>query len=125
MNPTFRLTNAETKLAELLWNRAPLGSMELVRLAQEAFGWKKSTTFTNLKSLIDKGLARNEDAQVRTLCSRDEWLARQSRRYVDEAYGGSLPLFVASFTSGRRLSPEQAAELRRLIDAHEEGGCRG
>jgi predicted transcriptional regulator len=116
MEPVFRLTNAEARLAELLWDKAPVASMEMVRLAEQAFGWKKSTTFTNLKFLIGKGLARNENSCVTMLYTRDEIIAEQSCRYVDDTFGGSLPMFIAAYTSSRKLSPEQAAELKRLID---------
>jgi len=125
MTPVFKLTNAEGKLAELLWNNAPIASMEMIKLAQREFGWKKSTTFTNLKFLIEKGLAKNETACVTMLYSRDEFIAEQSCKYVDDTFSGSLPMFVASFTSSRKLPPEQIADLKRLIDEHEEGGGNG
>jgi len=120
MKPVFKLTNAETRLAELLWNSAPIASMEMIKLAQSEFGWKKSTTFTNLKFLIDKGLAKNENSCVNMLYTKDEFIAEQSRRYVDDTFSGSLPMFIASFTKGRKLTAEQIEELKRLIDEHEE-----
>jgi predicted transcriptional regulator len=125
MEPVFRLTNAEARLAGLLWANGPIASMEMVRLAEREFGWKKSTTFTNLKFLIEKGLAKNEKSSVTMLYTRDEITAEQSCRYVDDAFGGSLPMFVASYTSSRKLPPEQIAELKRLIDACEAGGDHG
>jgi len=121
MEPVFRLTNAEARLAELLWSNAPIASMEMIKLAEREFGWKKSTTFTNLKFLIDKGLAKNEKSRVSMLYTRDEIIAEQSCRYVDDAFNGSLPMFIASYTSNRKLSPEHVAELKRLIDDQEEG----
>ena len=120
MKPVFRLTKAEAKLAELLWKNAPIASMEMIRLAQDEFGWKKSTTFTNLKFLIEKGLARNENSCVTMLYTKDEFFAGQSCDYVDDTFSGSLPMFVASFTSKRKLSPEQISELKNLIDSYEE-----
>ena len=121
MKPIFRLTNAESKLAELLWDNGPIASMEMVKLALQEFGWKKSTTFSNLKFLIDKGLARNENSCVTMLYSKDEFIAEQSCRYVDDNFGGSLSMLVASFTSSRKLTPEQLADLKRLIDRHDDG----
>ena len=120
MKPVFKLTNAEARLAELLWNNAPIASMEMIKLAQSEFGWKKSTTFTNLKFLIEKGLARNESSTVTMLYSKDEFIAEQSYRYVEDTFNGSLPMFVASFTKGRKLTQEHIEELKRLIDEHEE-----
>jgi len=125
MEPVFKLTAAEGKLAKLLWNNAPIASMEMIKLAQREFEWKKSTTFTNLKFLIEKGLAKNENSRVTMLYSRDEFIAEQSCKYVDDTFDGSLPMFVSSFTSSRKLSPEQIADLRRLIDEYEEGCDNG
>ena len=76
----------------------------------------------HLKFLIEKGLAKNENAHVSMLYTRDEFIAEQSCRYVDDTFGGSLPLFIASFARSRKLTPDQIAELKRLIETHEEGG---
>ena len=122
MEPVFKLTNAEARLAELLWKNAPMASMEMIKMAQREFDWKKSTTFSILKFLIEKGLAKNENAHVSMLYTRDEFIAEQSCRYVDDTFGGSLPMFIASFTRGRKLTPDQIADLKRLIETHEEGG---
>lgn len=125
MEPVFRLTNAEAKLAELLWENAPMASMEMIKVAQREFDWKKSTTFSVLKVLIEKGIAKNENSCVTMLYTRDEFIAEQSCRYVDDTFGGSLPMFIASFTSSRKLTPEQIAELKRLIDEHGGSGGNG
>jgi len=125
MKPEFNLTNAETKLAKLIWSSEPIASMELVRQAQGEFGWSKSTTFTHLKTLIKKQVAQNDKSCVTMLFTKNEIIAEQSCRYVDDTFGGSLPMFVASFTRNRKLSPEQVSELKRLIDEHEEGTLDG
>jgi len=119
------LTAAEEKLAALIWREAPLTSPELVALAEWEMDWKKSTTYTVLKKLCDKGVFKNENANVSVVLSRDEQIARQSRRYVEDTFGGSLPKFITSFIGGRKLTPEQAAELRRLIDEYEGSGVNG
>ena len=123
MAPVFRLTNAEARLAELLWANEPIASMEMIKLAEREFGWKKSTTFTNLKFLIGKGLAKNEQSQVTMLYTRDEIAAEQSRQYVDDAFGGSLPMFIASYARSKKLSAGQVADLKRMIEEYdgEEG----
>jgi len=115
------LTEAEGKLADLIWREAPMTSPELVVLAEEELGWKKSTTYTVLKKLCDKGVFKNEGANVSIVLTREEQMARQSHRYVEDAFGGSLPRFIASFISGGNLSTEEVTELRRLIDAHDGG----
>ena len=125
MKPIFKLTNAEAKLADLLWSNAPIASMEMIKQAQTEFGWKKSTTFTNLKFLIDKGLAQNDHSTVTMLYTKDEFVAEQSCDYVDDAFSGSLPMFIASFTSKRKLSSDQISELKRMINEVEEVGADG
>ena len=96
MKPMFRLTNAEVRLAELLWIKTPIESVEMVKLAEQAFGWKKSVTFTVLKALIDKGLARKEKSRVTMLRTRDEIIAEQSNQAANSARGGCLPMFIVS-----------------------------
>ena len=116
MESIHKMTNAESKLAELIWENEPIMSMALVRLAQGAVGWSKSTTFTHLKALVEKGYARNDSSRITMEISRDEYAAKQSCNFVDDAFGGSLPMFVASFTKNRKLTSEQVAELKRLIE---------
>lgn len=122
MEAVYKLTNAEAKLAELLWNIAPIASMELIKIAEQEFGWKKSTTFSVLKILIEKGIAQNEKSTVTMLCTREQFISGQSRSYVEDTFGGSLPKFITSFIGGKKLTSKQAEELRRLIDEHEGGG---
>lgn len=119
MEITLRLTNAETKLAELLWDIAPVASMDMIKIAEQEFGWKKSTTFSVLKVLIKKGVAKNEKSTVTMRCAREQYISMQSRRYVEDMFGGSLPNFITSFFGGKKLTPEKAEELRRLINEHE------
>jgi predicted transcriptional regulator len=131
MAKTITLTAAEEKLAALIWREAPLTtqgalpSPELVEIAAREMDWKKSTTYTVLKKLCDKGVFKNENANITILLTRDELAARQSRRFVEDTFGGSLPKFITSFIGGGRLTPEQTAALKRLIDEHEGGGENG
>ena len=114
------LTVAEEKLAELIWREAPLLSPELVAHAEKELDWKKSTTYTVLKKLCDKGVFRNENAQVSVVLTREELMAHQSRWYVEDLFGGSLPKFITAFIGGGKLTTEQTEELKRLIEEHEK-----
>jgi predicted transcriptional regulator len=125
MSKNITLFVAEEKLADLIWRTAPLTSPELVALAEKELDWKKSTTYTVLRKLCEKGVFKNENANVWVILNRDELMNHQSRSYVEDTFGGSLPKFITSFFGGKKLSPEQAAELRRLIDEHEGGGNNG
>ena len=110
----------EAKFADIIWNGAPLSSSELARRAEAQLGWKKTTSFTVLKRLCGKGLFENAGGTVRVLVSREDFYARQSEAYVEERFGGSLPLFIAAFSRGKKLKKDEVDALRRLIEASEE-----
>ena len=110
----------EARFADIIWEHAPMASSELVRRCQEVLGWKKSTTYTVLKRLCGKGLFLNEGGTVKSLLSRDEYYARQSQRFVEDTFQGSLPAFLAAFTSGKRLSEQEINQLRQMIAEYEE-----
>ncbi|MHB1315518.1 MAG: BlaI/MecI/CopY family transcriptional regulator [Christensenellales bacterium] len=116
----YRLADAESRFADLIWDNEPINSTELVRLSEEVMQWKKSTTYTILRRMCERGIFKNENATVTSLISRDDFYAQQSRRYVNDTFGGSLPKFITSFISGKPLSGEQADELVRLINEHKE-----
>ena len=115
------LTAAEESLAKLVWQNAPMPSSKLVELANHTLHWKKSTTYTILKRLCEKGVFKNENAVVTVLMTHEALVAQQSRRYVEDTFGGSLPRFIASFIgSGKKLTAQQAAEIKQIVDAYEE-----
>ena len=116
-----RLGAAEARFADLIWEREPVSSGELARLAGESLGWKKSTVYTVLRRLCDKGLFENEGGTVRARLSREAYAARRSGQFVSETFGGSLPAFLAAFTAGRKLTEQEIEELQGLIDRAREG----
>lgn len=117
----YQLGAVEARFADLIWERQPISSTELVKLCEEAFSWKKSTTYTVLKRLCDKGIFRSEKGSVTALLSREEFYAKQSEHFVETAFQGSLPAFLAAFTSRKNLSSEELAQIRAMIDSFEEG----
>lgn len=116
----YKLAETEEKFAELIWQNEPIGSGDLVKLSEKEMNWKKSTTYTVLKKLCEKGIFQNENAVVSSQISKDEYYAKQSIRFVEDTFGGSLPKFLTAFISGKKLSNNQAEELKRLIDEHKE-----
>jgi predicted transcriptional regulator len=92
-----------------------------VEIAEKEMNWKRTTTYTVLKKLCDRGIFKNEYALVTALMTRDEFYAGQSVKYVDDTYDGSLPKFITSFVSGRTLTDQQTDEIQRLIDEYREG----
>ena len=117
----LHLGTVEARFAEIIWQNAPLSSAELARRAEEAIGWKKTTSYTVLKRLCDKGLFRNDKGTVTVIMTKEEYAARQSQHFVDESFRGSLPAFLAAFTSRRGLTKEEVAQLRRMVEQYEEG----
>ena len=112
----YRLGEVEMKFAELIWNNEPLSSGELAKLSEKELGWKKSTTYTILKRISERGLFQNEGGIVTSLVSKQEFLSGQSTQFVEETFAGSLPCFVAAFTSQRRLTEAEILELQKIIE---------
>ena len=110
----------EARFADLIWSQEPVTTSELVKLAQQAFQWKRTTTHTVIKRLCEKGLFQNQKGTVTSLISRDQFEAMQSRSFVKDTFGGSLPAFLAAFTRGSTLTPEEAARLHQIIDQAKE-----
>ena len=115
-----RLGVVELRFAEIIWQHAPLSSTELVRLCAAQLDWKKSTTYTVLKKLCNYGLCENDGGTVRVIKTREEYDSAQSARFVDEAFSGSLPAFLAAVTAGKPLTEQEADEIQRMIDAFRE-----
>ena len=113
-----RLGAVESQFADIIWKNAPLSSRDLVKLCQQQLEWKKSTTYTVLKKLCDRGIFQNEDGIVTPLVSRQEFHARQSQRFVEEIFQGSLPAFTSAFASGKKLSPQDVSDIRRMLDEY-------
>ena len=120
--PDTSLGPIETRFAELIWAHEPLSSGELVKLCARELEWKKSTTYTVLKKLCDRGLFQNQDGIVTSIVSRQEFQSRQSRRFVEDTFSGSLPAFIAAFADGGNLTDRDISEIRKMIDAYGGGG---
>lgn len=109
----------EARFADMIWEHEPVTSSTLVKLAAEAFTWKRTTTHTVLKRLCDKGLFVNNNGTVTSLISRSQFYSLQSRKFVEDTFDGSLPAFIAAFTKNNALTAEEAAEIRKMIDSAE------
>lgn len=111
----------EARFADMIWEREPVTSSELVKLTAVEFNWKRTTAHNVLRRLIDKGIFRNDNGSVTSVIKRDEFYSMQSEKYVEERFNGSLPAFIAAFTKNRRLSKSEIEEIRKMInDAAEE-----
>ena len=118
----LRLAEGEYRFACIVWDNEPLPSGKLVELCQQQLGWKKSTTYTVLKKLVDRGVLRNENAVVTAAVPKDAVLREESRAVVERTFEGSLPSFLNHFMGGRTISNAEADELKAIIDRYREGG---
>lgn len=111
-----KLGAMEMRFAELIWANAPINSGELVKLCEKELSWKKSTTYTMLRRLCQRGIFKNEDSIVTAVMTRAEFDARESTDFVEEKFDGSLPRFLAAFTARKKLSDAEIEALQKLID---------
>ena len=116
-----KLGAVESRFADIIWQNEPLTSGELVKFCETELQWKKSTTYTVLKKLCEKGIFRNDGGTVTSMISKQDFYAVQSEKFVDETFDGSLPAFFAAFTKRKKLSMEEITQIRRMIDSYGEG----
>ena len=112
----MRLGAMETRFADLIWENEPISSGELVKLCEQELSWKKSTTYTILRRLCERGIFLNDKGTVTSLISKDEFHAMQSEKFVEDTFEGSLPKFLAAFSTRKKLSDDEIRELQRFID---------
>ncbi|QHI71639.1 BlaI/MecI/CopY family transcriptional regulator [Aminipila terrae] len=120
MSEELKLCESDYRLACIIWENEPLGSGDLVKLCQKNLGWKKSTTYTVLKKLCDRGFFKNEDALVTSLIEKEQVQKYESEQFIDRTFGGSLPGFIAAFMNDKTISKQEAEELKKLIDSYRE-----
>lgn len=117
----LKLCDSEYRFMLLVWEVSSIKSGELVKLSKERLGWKKSTTYTVIKKLSERGFLKNENAVVTALVPKEKCQAVESDYFVERTFGGSLPGFIAAFLGGKTISDKEAEEIKQLIDSHREG----
>ena len=118
----LKLGTVESKFADIIWENEPISSGQLVKLCGQQLDWKKSTTYTMLKRLCERGLFQNEKGMVSALMTKEEFGAAQSEKIIEESFDGSLPSFIAAFTSRKKLSPDDVNEIQKMIDSYRVEG---
>ena len=116
----YKLGVMEGRFADLIWESAPISTAELVKLCQQEFDWRRTTTYTMLKRLCQRGIFQNNNGTVVVLISKEVFSGKQSEQFVEDTFGGSLPAFIAAFVKRRRISDAEADEIQRLIDESRE-----
>ena len=120
--PDYKLGEIEKRFADLIWDNEPINSGELVKIAEKELTWKKSTTYTILRRMCERGIFQNNDSIVTSQISKEEFMARQSEQFVEEEFNGSLPKFLAAFSRRKKLSETEIKEVLNIIleEMHKE-----
>ena len=116
----LKLCESEYRFAAIVWENEPIGSGELATLCEKKLGWKKSTTYTVLKKLCERGILKNEKAVVTASIKQEQVQKFESEQFISRAFGGSLPQFIAAFMNDKKLSHKEADNLKKLIDSYKE-----
>ena len=117
-----KIHEGEYRFCLIMWEHEPVTAVELVKLCQEQLGWKRTTTYTVIKRLAEKGVLRNDNGMVTSLISKDAVQASEIDELMEKKFGGSLPAFVAAFTKRKNISEEELDEVQRMIDRIRKGG---
>ena len=117
-----KIPEGEYRFCLIMWEREPVSTLELVKLCQERLGWKRTTTYTVIKRLGERGVLKLENGMVTSLISKEEAEKAEIETLVEAKFGGSLPAFVAAFTRHQKLSENDLDEVQRMIDRIRKGG---
>lgn len=116
----LKLCDSDYRFMTIVWEHAPVNSGQLVKLCNEILGWKKSTTYTTIKKLCEKGFIQSENAIVSVLIDKERVQTDESEYFVERTFGGSLPQFLTVFLGGKKISAQEAEKIKKLIDQHSE-----
>ena len=116
----IKLGMVEARFADIVWENEPLTTKELVTVCEKELNWKRTTTYTVLKKLCERGIFKTENSIVTSLISKNEFYAIQSEKFVDETFAGSLPAFIAAFSSRKKPTAKELEAIKKMIDSFEE-----
>ena len=117
-----KIHESEYRFCLIMWEREPVTAAELVKLCQEQLDWKRTTTYTVIKRLGERGVLENNNGTISSLVSKDEAQAFEIDELVEKKFEGSLPAFIAAFTKRQNLSEKELDEVQHMIDRIRKGG---
>lgn len=117
----YKFGEMEKRFADMIWENAPIQTRKLISLCAQEFDWKRTTTYTMLKRLIDRGIFKNDKGIVSVLIKKEDFLAGKGQAFLEESFGGSLPNFLTAFTRRKKLSEKEIQEIQEIIDGYKEG----
>ena len=119
---TPKIHESEYRFCLILWEHEPVTAVELVKLCQDQLGWKRTTTYTVIKRLGERGILKNENGQITSVISKEEAQACEIDELVEKKFGGSVPAFIAAFTKRTKISEKELDEVQKMIDQIRKGG---
>lgn len=117
-----KIHESEYRFCLIMWEHEPVTAAELARLCNEQLEWKRTTTYTVIKRLAERGVLKNENGTITSIVSKDEAQACEIGELVEKKFEGSLPAFIAAFTRQQKLTDKELDEVQRMIDRIREGG---
>lgn len=111
-----KIFESEYRFCLILWEHEPIKSTELAKLCKEKLGWSKTTTYTVIKRLSERGVLKNENTIVSSLISKEEVQQSELDELLEKKFEGSLPAFIAAFARRQELSDAEVEEVRRIIE---------
>ena len=121
----MRLGIVESKFADIIWGNEPITTAKLVEICLKELNWKRTTTYTVLKRLCDRGIFQTVNSTVTSVISKEDFFSVQSERFVNETFGGSLPAFLAAFTKNKKLGEDEIREIKRMIAEYADNESEG
>jgi len=112
----LKLFDAEHKLMCIVWEHEPVNSTELTKICEKELGWKKPTTYTMIRKLCERGILQNVEATVTTLITREDVQKYEADVFINKVFDGSMPSFIASFLQDKKLSRDEAREIKLMIE---------
>lgn len=115
-----KIYDAEYKFMNIIWEHSPISSTELVKIANKELGWKKSTTYTVIRRLSERGAIKNENAVVYALINQEQVMRAETEEHINKIYDGSLKLFFTTFLQKEKLSKDEVEELKKIVEKYSE-----
>ena len=113
---TPKVFESEYRFCLILWKHEPINSTKLARICKEELGWSRTTTFTVIRRLSDRGVVRNENATVTSLISKEDIQVAQMDEMMEKTFEGSLPAFIAAFARRQELSDDEVKDILRILE---------
>ena len=110
----------EKRFAEIIWSNSPVSTRKLTEICENEFGWKRTTTYTMLKRLCERGIFENQNGTVVTVITKDDFVLGQSQEFLNQAFDGNLPMFLTLFSKNKRLSQQEIDEIQQMLDRYRE-----